>query len=76
MARLQDVAARNAAARKRDVRKVAYVLGGFLLIALVIVLYECTEVFEPNLPPTPKPAPTQRIDGVKLGAPATKHTRP
>ena len=69
MARLQDVAARNAAARKRDVRKVAYVLGGFLLIVLIIVLYECTEVFEPNLPPKPAPAPTHRIDGVQLGAP-------
>ena len=72
MARLEDVAARNAAARKRDVRKVAFVLGGFLLIALIIVLYECTEVFEPNIPPTAKPGPAQRLDGVKLGAPTHK----
>jgi hypothetical protein len=66
---LKDVVARNRAARRRDVRKAAYILGLFGLIILVIALYECTTVFEPNLPARAKPAPTQRLDGVRLGAP-------
>jgi len=67
MARLEDVAARNAAARKRDVRKVGFALGIMLLIVLTIVLYECTEVFEPNIP---KPGPPQQLHDVQIGKPA------
>jgi len=66
---LKDIVARNRAARRRDVRKVGYVLALFALIITTIVLYECTEAFEPNVPIAPAPGPAHRIDGVQLGAP-------
>ena len=69
MGKLDDVVKRNRGARKRDVRKAAYALGIFGLIILIIALYECTTVFEPNIPATAKPAPAHRLDGVQLGAP-------